>query len=103
MYPQERKMVDRLKDKSFVLLSVNTDQEKATLQKAIADGEITWRCSCDGGTTGRITTPWLVKQFPTTFVLEHKGVIRSKDLRGQPLIEAVDQLLEEVKPPANRR
>ena len=96
MYPQERRLVDRLKDKAFVLLSVNTDQEKATLQKAIAAGEITWRCWRDGGTTGPITTKWLVKEFPTTYVLDHKGVIRFKDLKDQPLDDAVDRLLEEI-------
>ncbi len=96
MYPQERKMVDRLKDKPFVLLFVNTDQEKATLQKAIAAGEITWRCWCDGGTTGPITTKWLVKEFPTTYVLDHKGVIRFKNLKDQPLDDAINKLLEEV-------
>jgi peroxiredoxin len=97
MYPQERKMVDRLRDKAFVLLSVNTDQEKTTLQKATTAGEITWRCWQDGSTTGPITTKWLVKEFPTTFVLDHKGVIRYKDARDQALDEAVDKLLEEVK------
>jgi len=96
MYPQERQMVDRLKDKPFVLLMVNTDQEKATLQKAIATGEITWRSWCDGGTTGPITTKWLVKEFPTTFVLDHKGVIRFKNVRDQPLDKAVDKLLQDV-------
>ena len=97
MYPQERKMVDRLKDKPFVLLSVNTDQEKVTLQKAITAGEITWRCWQDGSTTGPITTKWLVKEFPTTFVLDHEGVIRYRDARDLALDDAVDKLLEEVK------
>jgi len=95
MYPHERRMVERLKDKPFVLLSVNTDHDKATLRKAIADGEITWRCWFGGGTTGPITAKWLVKEFPATYVLDHKGVIRFKDLREKPLDEAVDQLLGE--------
>jgi len=97
MYPHERRMVERLKDKPFVLLSVNTDHDKATLRKAIAGGEITWRCWCDGGTTGPITTKWLVKEFPATYVVDHKGVIRFKDLRDKPLDEAVDQLLDGVR------
>jgi len=95
MYPQERRMVGRLKDKAFVLLSVNTDPEKATLETAIDAGEITWRCWCDGGTTGPIATRWRVKDFPMIYVLDHKGVIRFKDLRDKPLDEAVDQLLVE--------
>jgi len=96
MYPQERTMVDRLKDKSFVLLSVNTDQEKETLRKSISAGEIKWRCWCDGGTTGPITTKWLVDSFPAVYVLDHKGVIRFKGLRRKQLDDAVDKLLEEV-------
>ena len=98
MYPQERALVAKLKDKPFALVSVNTDATVETLKKSIAAGEITWRCWYDGGLTGPITTRWGVLRFPSIFVLDKAGVIRFKDVRGQELDKAVATLLDE-KPP----
>src|SRR5262249_33819875 len=61
MYPDERELVRRLKDKPFALLCVNTDQDRATLRKSIKDGEITWRCWWDGGLEGPICKEWNVR------------------------------------------
>jgi peroxiredoxin len=96
MYPQERDLVNRLKDRPFALVSVNTDANVETLAKAIKEGEITWRCWWDGGTTGPITTRWGVSSFPTIFVLDRAGGIRYKDVRGVDLNKAVESLLAET-------
>ena len=94
MYPQERALVAKLKDKPFAMVSVNTDEEVETLKKSIASGEITWRCWWDGGTDGPITTRWGITSFPSIFVLDRRGVIRFKDLRGDDLDKAVSGLLD---------
>src|SRR5262249_11870703 len=101
MYPQERNLVTRFKDKPFALLSVDTDKNLATLKKSISDGEVTWRCWWDGGTDGPITTGWVVTSFPSIFVLDHGGVIRFKDTRGEELDRAVAKLLSEIAPKTN--
>jgi peroxiredoxin len=93
-YPNERKLVERLREKRFVLLSVNTDEGKETLQKSIDSGEITWRCWVDGGTDGPITTAWGVISFPTFYVIDQTGVIRHKGGRDLPIGELVDALLD---------
>jgi hypothetical protein len=97
MYPQERSLVANLKRKPFALLSVNTDQDVATLKHSIISGEITWRSWCDGGTDGPITTRWGVVSFPSIFVLDANGVIRFKDVRGDELDRAVTTLLNEIE------
>jgi peroxiredoxin len=94
MYPQERALVAKLKAKPFAMVSVSTDQAVETLKKAIDEGDITWRCWWDGGTDGPITTRWGVASFPSIFVLDTKGVIRFKDVRGDDLDRAVTSLLE---------
>jgi peroxiredoxin len=98
MYPEERKLVERLKDKPFVLLSVNTDESKETLRKSIESGEITWRCWCDGGMEGPICTRWGVDGFPTVYILDAEGVIRFKKVLAGQLEKAVESLLEKMKP-----
>ena len=94
MYPHERELVSRLKNKPFALLSVSTDKTVDTLKKAIGEAEITWRCWYDGGQEGPITSRWGISAFPSIFVLDKGGVIRFMNVRGTDLDKAVDSLLE---------
>jgi peroxiredoxin len=96
MYPQERELVARFKDRPFALLSVNTDLDRETLRKSIRDGEITWRCWWDGGECRPISSRWNVLSFPTIFVIDAKAVIREIGTRGQDLDQAVERLVEEA-------
>ncbi|WP_083670850.1 peroxiredoxin family protein [Singulisphaera sp. GP187] len=97
MYPEERDLVQRLKDKPFALLSVNTDEDLESLRTSVESGEISWRCWWDGG-KGPITTRWGIMNFPTLFLLDRDGVIRAKPVpRLQALGQAVEALLEPAK------
>jgi len=96
MYPHERSLVKRLEDKPFALLGVNSDQ-KERLRQVIAKEKMTWRSWWDGGSTeGPIARRWNVRGWPTIYVLDHKGVIRFRDVRETELDRAVDQLLAEL-------
>ncbi len=100
MYPHERSLVKRLADEPFALIGVNSDRDKETLRARIAEENITWRSFWDGGgTSGPIATAWNVSGWPTIYVLDHEGRIRFKDVRGEAMDRAVDQLLEEMKTP----
>jgi peroxiredoxin len=92
MYPHERKLVERLKDRPFAALSVNTDRQRGTLEDALRKGEITWRCWWDGS-AGPIATAWNIQAFPAVFVLDRRGVIRYKEVRDEALEAAVEALL----------
>ncbi len=97
MYPHERSLVKRLAGKPFALLGINSDP-RGKLKQAIKKEQMTWRSWWDGGdTSGPIATRWNVHGWPTIYVLDHKGVIRYKDVRGTPLDEAVAALLKEIK------
>lgn len=99
MYPHERSLVKRLADKPFALIGVNSDTDKEKLKKRMAEERITWRSFWNGpkGTDGPISKAWNVRGWPTIYVLDHKGVIRFKDVREQQMDEAVDQLLKEME------
>ena len=99
MFPHERSLVKRLKDKPFALIGVNSDRDKEQLKARMQEENITWRsfwCGPDG-TQGRIPSQWNVRGWPTIYVIDHKGVIRFKNVRGQRMDAAVDQLLEEME------
>ena len=96
MYPHDRELIERLKDKPFEFLSVNTDSKKEVLEASIEKGTVTWRCWWDGGTGGPLSTKWGVSVFPTIFVLDAEGVIRAKHVRGELLDKTVDKLLGQM-------
>ncbi|HBI45766.1 MAG TPA: hypothetical protein DDY78_23375 [Planctomycetales bacterium] len=98
MYAHERSLVKRLEDKPFALVGVNSDVDKDELKKAMEKEHITWRSFWDGpdGTSGPISTKWNVSGWPTTYVVDAKGVIRFKNVRGESMDKAVDQLLKEA-------
>ena len=97
MYPHERSLVKRLQGKPFALIGINSDL-KNHLREVIKKQEMTWRSWWDGGdTSGPIATQWNIQGWPTIYVLDHKGVIRAKEVRGEELDKAVDGLLAEME------
>lgn len=97
MLPHEKEMVVRLKDKPFQLIGINSDGDRSVLQKILKEQNITWRQAVDGSTEGPIATSWNIHGWPTIYILDSKGVIRFKNLRDQPLEDAVVKLLGELE------
>ena len=97
MYPHERSLVERMKDKPFALLGINSDSNINELKEVLKKEKITWRSFWnEGSTNGPIAKAWNVHAWPTIYVLDAKGVIRSKNVRGEKLDEAVDELIKEM-------
>ena len=98
MYPHERSLVKRLEGQPFALLGINSDRDREALKKVMKKQGITWRSFWNGGSTqGPISAAWNVRGWPTIYVLDHNGVIRYKNVRGEKMDEAVDALLKELK------
>ena len=97
MYPHERSLVKRLADAPFALIGMNSDSDREELKEAMAEENITWRSFWDdGGTQGPIATRWNVSGWPTIYVLDAEGRIRFKNVRGEAMDTAVNELLEEM-------
>jgi hypothetical protein len=98
MYPHERSLVKKMKDKPFVLLGVNSDGDKDKLKKRMAEEQITWRSWWDGGdTNGPIANQFNVHGWPTLYVVDHRGIIRHKwvGFPGEEQFDsAIDKLVE---------
>lgn len=93
MLPHEKEMVQRLADKPFALIGINSDGDRSVVNKIIKEQNITWRNIVDGSTSGKLAAAWNVSGWPTIYVLDAKGVIRHRDLRDQALEDAVVKLL----------
>jgi thiol-disulfide isomerase/thioredoxin len=95
MYPQERQLVARRKDQPFILLGINCDDDREDVKRTVQQQGLNWLSWWDGGRKGGdIRAQWHVSSFPTIYVLDHKGVIRYKDLSGPQLDAAVEQLVK---------
>ena len=98
MYPHERSLVKRLADQPFALIGVNSDKDLDALQAVLKQENITWRSFWDGGNTrGPIASAWGVRSWPTIYVVDDRGVIRYKNVRGEEMDAAVDTLLNQMK------
>jgi hypothetical protein len=82
----------------FVLLGVNTDEDRQTIQSVIAKQQLTWRSWWDGGSTeGPIVTQWQIANWPTVYVIDHKGVIRHiADEGGEVAVEPIETVTEKL-------
>ena len=98
MYPHERSLVKRMKDKPFALIGINSDRDLEKLRAAMEKENITWRSFSNGpeGTGGPISSLWNVHGWPTIYIIDHKGVIRDRDKRGEKLDAVVDELVAEA-------
>ncbi len=162
MIPHEKAMVERLKDKPFALIGINSDGDRAVSKtfeakekegiaaigkdlgylnpsdptsqdqiveqirqgdpaflakveaaapgvvKKVKDADLTnlrailekngieWRQAAQGSTRGPLPRRWNVASWPTIYVLDAKGVIRFKNLRGEELEDAVVKLIAEI-------
>lgn len=100
MIPHERSLVKRLEGKPFALIGVNSDVNKQFLEKMNKERQVTWRSFWCGkeGTSGPIPTQWNVSGWPTLYYIDHKGVIRYKNLRNEKQIdETLDKLVADAE------
>ena len=80
MYPHERSLVEKFANQPFALIGVNSDRDLDKLKTRMEEENITWRSFWNGpeGTRGPISTKWNVRGWPTIYLIDHEGVIRSK-------------------------
>ena len=92
MIPHERSLVERMKDKPFALIGINSDSDLDYYNAKAKEMEVTWRsfwCGPDA-TGGEIPAKWNVSGWPTVYILDPEGVIKYKGHGGG----AMDQILE---------
>jgi peroxiredoxin len=96
MIPHEREMVEKLKSKPFKLVSLSADDKKDTLTKFLEKEEMPWTHLWNGSAKGNFLEQYQIRFYPTIYVLDAKGVIRFKHVRGAKMDEAVETLLKEM-------
>lgn len=96
MIPHHVELTERLKDQPFSILSVSCDRDQETLEGFLAETEMPWDhwwVAPDSEFKKTLN----ISAYPTIYVLDHRGVIRYKNIRDKELEEAIDKLLAEVE------
>ncbi|MBI5362532.1 MAG: redoxin domain-containing protein [Planctomycetes bacterium] len=96
MLPHEKELVERLKNRPFALIGINTDTDLDAFKERCKKENVSWRNSWQGSTSGPLSRAWGIRGYPTIYVLDHKGVIRYQGVRGEDMDKAVDRLLSEL-------
>jgi thiol-disulfide isomerase/thioredoxin len=98
MFPHERALVHRLAGRPFTLLGVNSDDDRQAVLEAQKRLPLPWQSLWDGGSPhGPIAQAWHVNGWPSVFVIDHKGRVRYREVRGSDLDRAVDRLMKECE------
>ena len=96
MYPHERSLVEKYADQPFAIVGINSDRDRAKLKDRMSEEGISWRSFYDGGGTGGpIASTWNVSGWPTIYVLDAEGRIRFKNVRGDAMDAAIEELMAE--------
>ena len=96
--PTVVKAYEKYKDKGFDVLGISLDSEKTKgrMPEVMKRFGMPWRQICDGrGWKSRFAVANEVNAIPFTFLLDGSGEIRYAGLRGEKLIEKIEELLAE--------
>ena len=86
------------KGKGFEIFSVSLDKNQEAWVAAIAKDNLTWayHISDLGGWQSAAVAPYGVNSIPTNFLIDEKGIIIEKNLRGTNLHTAIDKLVAKL-------
>jgi peroxiredoxin len=93
-FPHLRKLTERLAGRPFTLVGVSADEDRGEWEAFLKKERLPWEQWYSG--RGGVVTEWSVASFPTVYVIDGKGLIRFKNVHGEPLDKAVDALLAEL-------
>ncbi|MBI1916191.1 MAG: hypothetical protein HYS12_15870 [Planctomycetes bacterium] len=87
-----------MKDKPFALIGVNVSGYGVkSLKETMTKEKLPWRSFADSGSIGQglIASKWNLSATPTFYIIDPKGVIRSKWV-GSPGAKAIDTALDKL-------
>jgi thiol-disulfide isomerase/thioredoxin len=86
------------KGKGFEVYSVSLDKSQDAWVAAIAKDKLTWEYHVSdlGGWQSASVAPYGVNSIPTNFLIDEKGIIIDKNLRGANLHTAIDKLVTKL-------
>lgn len=98
LFPHEKALVEKHVDHPFALIGANTDPTPEMGKASQDRHSLTWRSVWIGDPEGPVALRWGVTGYPTTFVIDARGVVRYCFIgpNAEGVDRAVSTLLREV-------
>lgn len=101
MYPYERELTQRYRNRKFALIGVNSDPQNRC-RAAQEKSSLTWRSFWDGGAVGGpIAQLYQVEDWPRIIIIDSNGVIRmnAKGVDEDYVSNLLDRLIQAAEQP----
>jgi len=94
--PNVIRVYSEFQKKGFEIIGISLDSDEAQFQTFIKDNKMSWPQIYEGkGWSSGIGQSYAVSSIPATYLIDKKGKIRFKNVRGEKLKQAVQQLVTE--------
>lgn len=84
----------QFKNKNFVLISVSLDRDIPLARQFVKEKEMNWLHVIDRESSSSIASLYEIEYIPTTFIIDGKGKIVARNLRGAELKNTIADLLK---------
>ena len=85
--------MEKFEGKPFVFLGVNGDPDRVVARGYQDKYQLNWRSFWDAGDNGKISKAYGIEGWPTTFVIDARGVIRHSGHDVPGAERAIEKLL----------
>ena len=92
-HPNLIKTYTAFKDKGFNILSVSGDDNKDYWLKAVKEDQLPWENVSDLSSKNKALMIYGINAYPSNFLIDEKGKIIAKDIRGEALYKKLEELL----------
>jgi thiol-disulfide isomerase/thioredoxin len=82
------------KNKNFILISISLDRDIPLARQFVKEKEMNWIHIIDSESSNRIASLYEVEYIPATFIIDGKGKIIARNLRGAELKNTIASLLK---------
>jgi len=94
-YPYLLKAYSKFKDKNFEIIGVSLDDKELAWVKSIKDNGFPWLQVCDlKGFKNEVALAYGIAAIPQSFLIDPNGIIIAKNLRGNNLIEKLNEVIK---------
>jgi thiol-disulfide isomerase/thioredoxin len=97
--PNVVRLYNKYKNQGFEILGISLDQNRERWLQAIQADKLTWKHTSDlKGWSNEVGKLYEISAIPKTFLLDPKGIIIAKDLRGAALEGKLAQIFSAATP-----
>lgn len=95
--PNVVRLHEKYGDEGFEIIGVSLDQNRTAFDRYIRANNMAWSHYFDGrGWSNEIAMKYKIRSIPATFLIDRRGKIRYRSIRGKALEDAVQKLLGET-------